>query len=85
MHLDIVEAIRQKQQRQPKRIVIPNGDILLLPQFDDENNPEIAPPATRASKSAARSSGPLVCQMDYNHKVKLVLYYLDYIACVRVR
>jgi hypothetical protein len=43
MHLDIVEAIRQKQQRQPKRIVIPNGDVVILPQFEDEKNSEIAP------------------------------------------
>ena len=39
MNFDIEEIIRQKQQRQPKRIVIPNGDVVILPQFGEDESP----------------------------------------------
>jgi hypothetical protein len=36
MHFDIVEAIRQKQQRQPKSIIICNGKVVVLPAEPEE-------------------------------------------------
>lgn len=45
MHFDIVEAIRQKQQKQPKSIIISNGKVVVLPgEPEEEVDPsEIVP------------------------------------------
>ena len=45
MHFDIVEAIRQKQQKQPKSIIISNGKVVVLPgEPGEEGDPsEIVP------------------------------------------
>lgn len=31
MHFDINEMIRQKQQKQPKTVILPNGKVVVLP------------------------------------------------------
>ena len=36
MHFDIVEAIRAKQQKQPKSIIIRNGEVVVVPVEPDE-------------------------------------------------
>jgi len=38
MHFDIVEIIRQKQQKQPKKIVIGNGKTVILPGTPGEES-----------------------------------------------
>jgi hypothetical protein len=50
MHFDIVEAIRQKQQKQVRSISIENGKVVVIPEFpprlgaEEEIEPsEIAP------------------------------------------
>ena len=45
MHFDIAEAIRQKQQKQLKRIIIGNGKVVVLPgePEDDVAPSEILP------------------------------------------
>jgi hypothetical protein len=45
MHFDIVEAIRQKQQKQPKSIIIRNGEVVVRPDEPEEevDTSEIVP------------------------------------------
>jgi hypothetical protein len=45
MHFDIVEAIRQKQQRQPASIIIRNGEVVVPSDESEEevDTSEIAP------------------------------------------
>lgn len=46
MHFDINEAIRRKQQKQPKTIVIPNGKVVVLPgELGEEIDPSEIEPA----------------------------------------
>jgi hypothetical protein len=53
MHFDIAEIIRQKQQKQPKSIIIPNGKVVILPAGPEEevDPPEIVPVDGHATTS----------------------------------
>jgi hypothetical protein len=45
MHFDIVEAIRQKQQKQPTSIIIRNGKVVVPPDepAEEVDTSEIVP------------------------------------------